>query len=119
MPFGMQNAQGDVALLLAAAAVTVSSGAVAAGGQAAYVLGMCQVSAITGTGPTVTFSLDESDNGSSGWTAIPGATTAAISAVGSAVFYGRPTKSYVRVTATIAGTTPAVTGNAAVLTFAE
>lgn len=118
MAFGMQAAQGDVALLLAAAAATVSSGSVAAAGQAAYVLGMAQVTAITGTSPTVTFSLDESSDNAT-WTAVPGATTAALAAIGSAVFYGRPTKSYVRVTATIGGTTPAVTGNAAVLTFAE
>jgi hypothetical protein len=119
MPFGMQEAQGDLAMTLAAAAATVSSGAVASAGTAAYVLGMCQVTAITGTSPTVVFSLDESADGSTSWTAVTGATTAALTAVGSAVFYGKPTKNYVRVTATIGGTTPAVTGNAAVITFAE
>lgn len=119
MAFGMQEAQGDVALALAAASATTSSGPVAAAGQAAYVLGLVQVTAITGTSPTAVFSLDESADGSSGWTAVPGATTAALTAVGSAVFFGKPTKSYVRVTATIGGTTPAVTATAAVLTFAE
>lgn len=119
MPFGMQNAQGDLALTLSAAAVTVSSGPVAPAGQAGFVLAMAQVTAITGTAPTVTFSLDESADGSSGWTAVAGAISAAVTAAGSVVFYGRPTKNYVRVTATIGGTTPAVTGNAAVITFAD
>jgi hypothetical protein len=118
MPFGMQLAEGDLALTLAAAAVTVSSGPVAAAGQASYVLGMAQVTAITGTSPTVVFSFDESTDGNT-WTAMTGATTAAITAAGSAVFCGRATKNFVRVTATIGGTTPAVTGMAAVIAFPE
>lgn len=119
MAFGMQGAQGDLALSLAAAAATVSGGSITGAGAAAYVLGMVQVTAITGTSPTVVVSFDESADGSTGWTAMAGATTAAISAVGSAVFFGRATKSYVRATATIGGTTPAVTGTVAVIAFAE
>jgi hypothetical protein len=119
MPFGMSTASGDTALSLAAQAATVSSGSIAAAGGAGYVLGMAQVKTITGTTPTVVFSLDESDNGSTGWTAMLGATTASITAAGSAVFFGRPAKQYVRVTATIGGTTPAITGEVAVIAFAD
>jgi hypothetical protein len=114
----MQLAEGDSALTLAAAAATVSSGPIEAAGQAAYVLGMAQVTAITGTSPTAVFSFDESNDGSS-WTAMTGATTAALTAVGSAVFCGKATKNFVRVTVTIGGTTPAVTGMAAVIAFPE
>lgn len=118
MPTGMQLAEGDSAIVLSAAAATVSSGPIAAAGQAAYVLGMAQVTAITGTSPTATFSFDESSDGTT-WTAMTGATTAALSAAGCAVFCGRATKNFVRVTVTIAGTTPAVTGMAAVIAFPE
>jgi hypothetical protein len=119
MAFGFQEAQGDLALSLAAAAVTVNSGPIGNAGAAAYVLGMVQVSAITGTSPTLVASLEESADGSTSWTAVTGATTAAISAAGSALFFGRTTKNFVRVLATIGGTTPAVTGTIAVITFAE
>jgi hypothetical protein len=119
MPFGMQLAEGDLALTLTAAAATVSSGPVAAAGQAAYVLGMAQVTAITGTSPTAVFSFDESNDGSTSWTAMAGATTVALTAAGSAVFCGKATKNFVRVTVTIGGTTPAVTGMAAVIAFPE
>jgi len=114
----MQLAEGDLALTLTAAAATVSSGPVASAGTAAYVLGMAQVTVITGTSPTVVFSFDESNDGTT-WTAMAGATTAALTAVGSAVFCGKATKNFVRVTATIGGTTPAVTGMAAVIAFPE
>lgn len=119
MAFGMQSAQGDLALALAASAATVSSGSIAGAGTAAYVLGLVQVTAITGTSPTLVVSFDESADGSTGWTAMAGATTSALVAAGSTVFFGRATKNYVRATATIGGTGPAVTGTVAVLTFAE
>lgn len=118
MAFGMQEASGDIALALAAQATTVNSGPIAGAGAAAYVLGLVQVTAITGTTPTLVVSFDESADGSA-WTAMTGATTATINAVGSAVFFGRATKNFVRATATIGGTTPAVTGTVAVITFAE
>jgi hypothetical protein len=119
MPFGFQNAQGDVALTLTAqAAGTVQSGAVSASGQAAYVLLCVHVSAISGT-PTLNTSLEESDTGTGSWTAVAGSSTAQLSAAGNAVAFAKPTKSYVRVTATVAGTTPSVTATAAVLVFAE
>lgn len=118
MSFGLQTASGDTALAMVAAAATVSSGPIASAGQAGFVLGMAQVTAITGTSPTVVFSFDESNDGSS-WTAMTGTATAAIAAAGSVVFFGKPTKQLVRVTATIGGTTPAVTANVAFLAFAD
>jgi hypothetical protein len=119
MGFGMTQAQGDIALNLNAASATETSGPIAPAGQAAYVLALTQVSAITGTGANVTVSLEESDNGSTGWTAVTGATTAAITAAGSAMCFGVPAKNHVRVRAVIAGTTPAVTAKVAVLVFSE
>lgn len=118
MPTGMQLAEGDSALTLTAAAATVSSGPIEAAGQAAYVLGMAQITAITGTTPTAVFSFDESVDGVT-WTAMAGATTASLTAAGCAVFCGKATKNFVRVTVTIGGTTPAVTGMAAVIAFPE
>lgn len=119
MAFGLSAASGDLALDLAAEAATKSSGPVAGPGQAAYVLALVHITAISGTGAAVTVSLQESDNGTSGWTAVTGATTAAISAAGQATCFGATSKNYVRVTATIAGTTPSVTGKVAVLAFPE
>jgi hypothetical protein len=119
MPFGMQNAQGDLALTLTAqGAGTVTSGAISAAGVSAYVLLMVHVSAIGGT-PTLNASLEVSANGSSGWAAVPGSGIPQLSAAGNAVAFAVPTNNYVRVTATVAGTTPSVTASLAVLTFAE
>jgi hypothetical protein len=119
MAFGFQEAQGDVALVLTAAAATVNSGPIGGAGSTAYALCMVHVTAITGTTPTLVVSLEESADGSSSWTAVTGATTASITAAGSAVFFGKVVKNYVRALATIGGTTPAVTGTVAVITFAE
>jgi len=118
VPFGLQNASGDIVLTLAAAAATISSGPIAAGGLAGYCLAMYQITAITGTSPTVVFSLDESNDGSS-WTAVTGAATASLNAAGSGVIFGKMTKQLVRVTATIGGTSPAVTANTAAIVFPE
>jgi hypothetical protein len=113
------NARGDLALTLTAqGAGTVTSGPVAAAGVAAFVMTGVHVSAIGGT-PTLNGGLEESDNGSSGWTAVPGGTFAQLSAVGSTVAYCKPTKNYVRVTTTVAGTTPSVTGTVAVVVFED
>jgi hypothetical protein len=120
MAAGLQMARGDNALTLTAAGAGAnSSGPLGNAGEAAYVLAMAHVTAATGTGPTLTVALEESDTGSSGWTAVPGGAGAAIAGVGNQVICGAPTKNFVRVTATVAGTTPAVTGRVAVLMFAE
>lgn len=113
-------ARGDLALTLTAqGAGTVNSGPIAGRGEAAYVLVMANTSAATGTGPTLTVTLEESDSGSAGWTAVPGGATPAIAGVGNAVACAAPTKSFVRVAATVAGTTPQVTAKIAVVAFAE
>jgi hypothetical protein len=118
MAFGMQEAEGDTVLTLSAASANVSSGSIAAQGQAAYVLGMVQITAITGTSPTLVVKLQESSDNST-WSDIVGATTVSLTAAGSAVFFGKPAKGYVQVVATIGGTTPAVTANIAAIVFAE
>jgi hypothetical protein len=119
MAFGMQNASGDTALTLTAqGAATVVSGAIAAAGAAAYVLLLVHVSAVTGT-PTLNVSLEQSASGTGSWSAVPGSAIAQLSAAGNAVAFAYPTANYVRVTATVAGTTPAVTATVAVITFAE
>lgn len=120
MPAGLTMAQGDNALTLtAAAAGAVSSGPLGGAGQAAYVLVMAHTTAAAGTGPTLTVAIEESDTGSGGWTAVPGGSTAAIAGVGNGVACAAPSKSHVRVTATVAGTTPAVTAKVAAIVFAE
>ncbi len=120
MGFGLTNAQGDLALTLTAAgAGATSSGPLAKAGEAAYVLVMANVSAATGTGPTLTVVVEESDTGSGGWTAVPGGSSSAIAGVGNAVVAAIPSKSYVRVTGTVAGTGPAVTAKVAAIVFPE
>jgi hypothetical protein len=120
MPAGLQMARGDNALTLTAAGTGAnSSGPLGNAGEAAYVLAMSHVSAATGTSPTLTVVIEESDTGASGWTAVTGGAGAAIAGVGNQVICAAPTKAFVRVTATVGGTTPAVTGKVAVLIFAE
>lgn len=105
---------GDVALpSTARAAGTYTSGPAAAAGQATDVLLMVHVTAVSGT-PTLNCSLEESADGSS-WTAVAGSSTAQLSAAGNAVAVATITKNYVRVTATVAGTTPSVTFRATLL----
>jgi hypothetical protein len=120
MPQGLAFARGDRALTLTAqGAGTVSSGPVGSAGEAAFLLVMTHVTAATGTGPTTTVVVEESDNGSSGWTAVLGAAGVALAGVGNQVITAAPAKRFVRVTATVAGTTPAVTGSVAVIVFEE
>jgi hypothetical protein len=120
MPQGLAFARGDRALTLTAqGSGAVSSGSVGSAGEAAFVLVMTHVTAATGTGPTTTVVVEESDNGSSGWTAVLGGAGAALAGVGNQVVCAAPAKRFVRVTATVAGTTPAVTGTIAVIVFEE
>lgn len=120
MAAGLTGAQGDLALTLtAAAAGTVKSGPVGGSGSTAYVFVGVYTTAITGTTPTLDVSLEESANGESGWTAVPNSGTAQITAAGNAVAFACPSKAYVRVSATVGGTGPAVTARVAVLAFAE
>jgi len=106
---------GDTALVMSAAAAgTYVSGPIASPGLANDVQLLVHVSAFTGT-PTLNVSLEESTDNAT-WTALTGSAIAQIgAATGSANANARPTKSYVRVTATVAGTTPTVSFRALVL----
>lgn len=109
----LRNVQADTALPGAArAAGTYISGPVAAAGQAADVLLTVHCTAATGTTPTLDASLEESADGTT-WTAIPGSAIAQLTAAGNRLAYASVTKNYVRVTSTVAGTTPSVTYRAA------
>jgi hypothetical protein len=120
MPAGLDMARGDLALTLTAqAAGTVTSGPISPAGQAAFVMAMVNTSAATGTGPTLTVTIEESDNGTSGWAAVPGGAGAALAGVGNQVVTAAPSKSFVRISAVVAGTTPAVTAKIATLIFAD
>lgn len=115
---GLRTTLGDVALASAGrAAGTYTSGPVAAAGVASDVILMVHVTATSGT-PTLNASLEESDDGSS-WSAIAGSAIAQLSAAGNAMANARTTKPYVRVTSTVAGTTPNVTFRASVVLFSE
>lgn len=115
---GLRAVQGDVALTFTAAgAGTVTSGPVANPGQAADVMLLVHVSATSGT-PTFNASLEESNDNIT-YTAITGSAITQLTAAGNAMANARATKAYVRVTYTVAGGTPSVTGRAAVLVIPE
>lgn len=115
---GLRPVLGDVALPSAArAAGTYTSGPAATAGMAADVLLMVHVTAVSGT-PTLNCSLEESADGSS-WSAVTGSSTAQLTAAGNVIAAAAITKNYVRVTATVAGTTPSVTFRAALLIVPE
>ncbi|MFC3347300.1 hypothetical protein ACFOOM_07600 [Streptomyces echinoruber] len=104
----LRNAYADVALPSAArGAGTYISGPVAAAGVAADVLLAVHCTAASGT-PTLDVSLEESSDGST-WTAIPGSGITQLTGVGNRTAAAAVTKNYVRVTSTVAGTTPSVT----------
>lgn len=112
---GLRPLLGDVALPSAArAAGTYTGGPVANAGAATDVVLLVHVSATSGT-PTLNASLEESADGSSSWTAIPGSSITQLTAAGSAIANGAVTKNFVRVTSTVAGTTPNVTYRATLL----
>ncbi|MFI1001992.1 hypothetical protein ACIP10_15360 [Streptomyces galbus] len=116
---GLRNVQADVALQsVARAAGTYTSGPVAAAGAAADVLLAVHCTAAIGTTPTLDASLEESADGAS-WTAVPGSAIGQLTAAGNRVAYAAVTKNYVRVTSTVAGTTPSVTYRASVWVRSE
>lgn len=95
------------------AAGTYTSGPVANAGAATIAVLAVHVSAVTGT-PTLNASLEESADGSS-WTAVPGSSIAQLTAAGNGLAVAAVSKNFVRVTSTVAGTTPQVTYRAVVL----
>lgn len=115
---GLRPVSGDVVLPSAArAAGTYTSGPAANAGVAADVILMVHVSAVSGT-PTLNCSLEQSADGET-WAAVTGSATAQLTAAGNAMANCRVTKNFVRVTSTVAGTTPSVTYRAAVLVVPE
>lgn len=115
---GLRLLQGDAALASAArGSGTVQSGPIAAGGVAGDVLLAVHCTAASGTTPTLNVSLEESADGASGWTAVTGGSVTQLTAAGNAMAYASPSKSYVRVTATVAGTTPSFTFKAVAILF--
>lgn len=113
---GLQIVEGDTVISSAARGTgTVTSGAIASSGLAGDVILAIHCSAASGTGPTLNASLEESADGAGSWTAIPGSSVAQLAAAGNALAYATATKPYVRVTSTVAGTTPSFTYKAVVL----
>jgi hypothetical protein len=105
---GLRNVQAELALPSAArGAGTYTSGTLAAAGIASDVLMSVHCTASSGT-PTLDCSLEESADGIS-WTAVPGSSATQLTAAGNRVSAAAITKNYVRVTSTVAGTTPSVT----------
>jgi hypothetical protein len=105
---GLRPVFGDVALPPAArGAGTYTSSPVATAGMASDVLMSVHCTASSGT-PTLNCSLEESSDGTS-WTAVTGSGTAQLTGAGNAMASAAVTKNYVRVTSTVAGTTPSVT----------
>lgn len=119
MPHGLQYARGDIAAQFTGATATVTSGPVGAPGEATVVLAGVHLTALTGTTPTATLTLEESANGSTGWTTVPAATTAALTAAGTAMFMAVASKNYVRAVLTLTGTTPSATGSIPVIVFGD
>lgn len=115
----MRRVNGDVVLTgNAAGSGTYTSAALSSGGGVSDVLLLIHVSAATGTSPSLTASLEQSNDGTS-WTAIPGGSAAALTAAGNTTCNVRVSQNYVRVTATITGTTPALTYRVAAVVFAD
>lgn len=119
MPAGLQFLRGDVVLDLAAASVTVNSGALTAPQEGGPVVVMAHVTAATGTTPTLDITLEQSANGSSGWATVAGSALSQFTAAGNRIGFAAPTQPYVRVVATIGGTTPAITGRIAFAVFQD
>lgn len=115
----LRQVNGDVVLASAARTATTNSDPIAAPGAANLVVCGAHVSAASGTGPTLNVKLQQSNDGSTGWTDIPGSTSATLSAAGNASASGVATDDFVRVVLTIGGTTPSFTCSAWVMLAAE
>ena len=112
---GLKNILGDPVAALtwtAAGAATTTSGPIANAGSATDVILMVHVSATSGT-PTLAVSLEQSDDNST-YTAVTGSSITSLTAAGNGMANARVTKQYVRVTSTISGGSPSVTGRAVV-----
>lgn len=120
MPAGLSLVRGDSALTLTAqAAGNVTSGPIDNPGAAGFVVLLVHCTAATGTSPTLNVTLEQSADGKTSWSAIPGASSLQLVAASNSVAFAVPTAPFVRVSATVGGTTPAVTASVAVLVFAD
>lgn len=114
----LRQANGDVALASTArGAGTYTSGQLGTPGSSAHVLLMVHCTAASGT-PTLNVSLEQSGDGTS-WSAVPNSGITQMTAAGNATSNAVITDDYVRVTATVAGSTPSFTFTAAVIVFSE
>lgn len=115
----LRTVNGDVAFPSAArAAGTFTSGQVGTPSASIHVVLAVHCTAATGTGPTLNCSLEQSGDGTT-WTAIAGSGITALTAAGNAMSNALVSDDYVRVTATVAGTTPSITFTATVLVFSD
>jgi hypothetical protein len=112
MPFRLAN--GAVALSGTLTATSNGSALAVPGADGgSHILVSVHVSAASGTSPTLSCKLQHSDDASS-WSDVTGAAQSAnLTAAGNALFGGRATKKYVRVVATVGGTTPSFTTSVA------
>lgn len=106
--------QGDVAFASAARTATASSGPIAAPGYATLCVLLVHCTAASGTTPTLDVALDGSADNSS-YSAITGGAATQLTAAGNRTACALATTNYVRVTATIGGTTPSFTFSASVI----
>lgn len=117
----MSLRQGTVDIALPSAARgsgTVTSGALSTPGSAIHLLVMVHCTAASGTAPTLNVSLEQSNDGTT-WTAVTGSGAAQLTAAGNARSNAIITDDYVRVTSTVAGTTPSFTYSVSVLIASE
>lgn len=110
MPAGLNYVRADVTQTLTAQGTGTVTGSISAQpNEASFVRATLVVSAVTGT-PSAALTIEQSANGTSGWATIPGGTTTAVTAAGSAIAAAIPTQPYIRTSVAVSGTTPSVTG---------
>ena len=113
----LRDVIGDVVLASTArGSGTYTSGPVSVAGSAADALVLVHVTAASGT-PSLAVSLEQSADGST-WTAVGGSSAPALTAIGNAMSNAQVTGNFVRVTATVSGTTPNMTFRVACMVFA-
>lgn len=114
----MRQVNGDVALSGTRTAGTHQSAPIDTGSGVGDVLVMTHVTVASGTSPTLIVSVEQSADGAS-WAGVTGGTAATLTAAGSGFCNVQVSQKFVRVVATVAGTTPSFTFRTAVLVFAE
>lgn len=108
-------ASGDVAFSGSLTATATSATYHLPGGVNNSLFVGVHVSAVSGTSPTLAVKLQDSADGVT-FADVTGAATAAnLTAAGNATFFGRSAKPYVRLVATVGGTTPNFTASVVLL----